>query len=60
MQYLYNNVPVWYALAWDHLRADVRFFRIDRIKTVRSLTATFRLRRADAFLTAGEDTARTV
>ncbi|MCI0685813.1 MAG: HTH domain-containing protein [Sporichthyaceae bacterium] len=59
-QYLYYNVPVWYTLAWDHLRDDVRFFRIDRIRTVRSLTTEFRLRPADAFLTAGEDDARTL
>ena len=59
-QYLYYNVPVWYALTWDHLRDDVRFFRIDRIRNLRSLSAEFRLRRADAFLTAGEDDARTV
>jgi hypothetical protein len=24
-QYLYYNVPIWYVLAWDRLRADVRF-----------------------------------
>jgi predicted DNA-binding transcriptional regulator YafY len=59
-QYLYYNVPVWYALAWDHLRDDVRFFRIDRIRNLRNLSAGFRLRRADIFLTAGEDDARTV
>ncbi len=60
VQYLYYNVPVWYALTWDRLRDDVRFFRIDRIKNLRSLSAEFRLRRADAFLTAGEVDARTV
>jgi predicted DNA-binding transcriptional regulator YafY len=59
-QYLYYNLPVWYVLAWDRLRDNVRFFRIDRIKTVRSLPAQFRLRRADAFLAAGEDDTRTV
>ncbi|MEO3859875.1 WYL domain-containing protein [Acrocarpospora sp. B8E8] len=59
-QYLYYNVPVWYALAWDHLRDDVRFFRIDRIRNLQSLPAEFRLRPADAFLTAGEDDARIV
>ena len=34
LQYLYYNVPVWYALVWDRLRDDVRFFRIDRIKNI--------------------------
>src|SRR3712207_7090491 len=38
-QYLYYNVPVWYALAWDHLRDDVRFFRIDRIRGLQSRPA---------------------
>ena len=27
LQCLYYNVPVWYALAWDGLRQDIRFFR---------------------------------
>jgi predicted DNA-binding transcriptional regulator YafY len=43
-----------------HLRDAVRFFRIDRIRNVQNLPAEFRLRRVDAFLTAGEDDARTV
>jgi predicted DNA-binding transcriptional regulator YafY len=60
LQYLYYNLPVWYALAWDRLRDDVRFFRVDRIKEVRVLPTEFRLRRADAFLAAGEDIARTM
>ena len=60
MQYLYYNVPVWYVLAWDRLRDDVRFFRVDRIKVVRILPGEFRLRRADAFIGAGEDIARTM
>ena len=36
-QFLYLNVPVWYLLAWDRLRAAVRHFRIDRIKSVTPL-----------------------
>lgn len=59
-QYLYYNLPVWYVLAWDHLRDDVRFFRIDRVKELRSLSIEFRLRRADSFIAAGEHDARTV
>jgi predicted DNA-binding transcriptional regulator YafY len=54
LQYLYYNVPVWYALVWDRLRDDVRFFRIDRIKNMQLLSEQFRLRRDDEFLTAGE------
>jgi predicted DNA-binding transcriptional regulator YafY len=57
-QYLYHNVPVWYALAWDRLRDDVRFFRIDRIHRVQPSATEFRLRRPDAFLAAGEPEAR--
>jgi predicted DNA-binding transcriptional regulator YafY len=59
-QYLYYNLPVWYVLAWDHLRDDVRFFRIDRIRKVIGLPVEFRLRRAASFVTAGEHDARTV
>jgi len=58
LQYLYYNVPVWYALAWDRLRDDVRFFRIDRIKNIQLLSEQFRLRRDDQFLTAGEPDAK--
>lgn len=58
LQYLYYNVPVWYALAWDRLRDDVRSFRIDRIKTIRLLPETFPLRRDEGFLAAGEPNAR--
>src|SRR5688572_11915827 len=57
-QYLYYNVPVWYALAWDRLRADVRFFRIDRIQRIHPAASEFRLRRAEPFLAAGEPEAR--
>jgi predicted DNA-binding transcriptional regulator YafY len=57
-QYLYYNMPVWYALAWDRLRDDVRFFRIDRIHRIRPSAIEFRLRRPDPFLAAGEPEAR--
>jgi predicted DNA-binding transcriptional regulator YafY len=59
-QYLYYNMPVWYVLAWDRLRDDVRFFRIDRIHRIRRLETEFRLRRPDPFLAAGEPDARTM
>jgi predicted DNA-binding transcriptional regulator YafY len=58
LQYLYYNVPIWYALVWDRLRDDVRFFRIDRIKNIQLLREQFRLRRDDQFLTAGEPDAK--
>ena len=53
-------MPIWYVLAWDRLRDDVRFFRIDRIKRVSVLQPEFRLRRSEEFLEAGEGDARTV
>jgi predicted DNA-binding transcriptional regulator YafY len=59
-QYLYYNLPVWYALAWDRLRDDVRFFRLDRLQRIQPLAANFRLRRPDPFLNAGEPEARTM
>jgi predicted DNA-binding transcriptional regulator YafY len=59
-QYLYYNLPVWYALAWDRLREDVRFFRLDRLQRIQALAADFRLRPPDPFLKAGEPEARTM
>jgi predicted DNA-binding transcriptional regulator YafY len=59
-QYLYYNLPVWYALAWDRLRDDVRFFRLDRLQRIQALAADFRLRRPDPFLNAGEPEAHTI
>jgi predicted DNA-binding transcriptional regulator YafY len=60
LHFLYYNLPVWYALAWDLLRDDIRSFRIDRIRDVRVLPAQFRLRPPKGFLAAGEATARTM
>ena len=59
-QYLYFNVPVWYALAWDRLRSAVRFFRLDRITMVTVLPQSFRLRPARDYEAAGEPEARTL
>ncbi len=59
-QYLYYNMPVWYALAWDRLRDDVRFFRIDRIHSIQPAQSEYRLRRPDPFLTAGEPEAQPI
>ena len=60
LQFLYYNLPVWYALAWDLLRDDIRSFRIDRIQDVMILATKFRLRPPDPFLAVGEATARTI
>jgi predicted DNA-binding transcriptional regulator YafY len=53
-QFLYLNVPVWYLLAWDRLRAAVRHFRIDRIKSVTPLDSGFRLADSRLFLAEAE------
>ncbi|WP_165989340.1 YafY family protein [Streptomyces sp. YIM 98790] len=57
-QFLYYNMPVWYTLAWDRFRDDVRFFRIDRIRRITVHDSGFRLRPAHRFLAAGEPDAR--
>lgn len=60
VQFIYYNLPLWHALAWDHLRDDVRFFRLDRIRQMRLTGSEFRLRPARYFLGAGEPDARTM
>jgi predicted DNA-binding transcriptional regulator YafY len=57
-QYLYLNLPVWYLLAWDHLRDDVRFFRIDRLRAAERLDTGFRARDPGPFLAKAEADAR--
>lgn len=42
--FLLLNYPVWYALCWDRLRADIRTFRCDRIKSVTVTEESFTLR----------------
>jgi predicted DNA-binding transcriptional regulator YafY len=54
-QFLYLNVPVWYLLAWDRLRGAVRFFRIDRIRSVVPLEASFRPADPRPFLAEAEE-----
>ena len=44
-QYLLLSYPVWYAIAWDDLRSEVRTFRCDRIVRARLLDEVFRARR---------------
>ncbi|WP_299621526.1 YafY family protein [Pelagibius sp.] len=41
--YLMLNYPVWYVLAWDTLRADIRTFRCDRLESARILDQDFQL-----------------
>ena len=49
VQYILLNWPVWYILAWDHLRSAPRIFRIDRIKNTRIVEGNFQLRAKDVF-----------
>jgi len=48
-QYILLNWPVWYILAWDHLRSSPRVFRIDRVKSARIVSDSFQLRQKDLF-----------
>ena len=48
-QFILLNWPVWYIIAWDHLRGSSRVFRIDRIKSARLVDGTFKLRPKDVF-----------
>ncbi|TQV85000.1 helix-turn-helix transcriptional regulator [Aliikangiella coralliicola] len=41
--YLFLSYPVWYVLAWDHLRDDIRIFRCDRIENIQILEEDFTL-----------------
>lgn len=54
-QFLYLSFPVWYLLAWDRMRKAIRYFRADRIRTVRVLDATFRLADPRPYLDAAEE-----
>lgn len=51
-QYLLLNYPVWYVLAWDHLRDAPRTFRYDRIAAADPLPDRFRLLPKSAFQSA--------
>jgi predicted DNA-binding transcriptional regulator YafY len=53
--FLYLSWPVWYLLAWDRLREDVRTFRIDRIVHAGIRPTGFRLRSEAQFLAAVEN-----
>lgn len=43
-QFILLNLPIWYIIAWDHLRASSRVFRIDRIRNARLVDGGFKLR----------------
>lgn len=54
LQYLLLSYPVWYAIAWDELRDDVRTFRCDRIETSKLSDDEFRARPLSQFTQAIE------
>lgn len=43
-QYIVLNWPMWYVLAWDHLRNSERIFRLDRIEWATLCADSFKLR----------------
>lgn len=47
--YLLFSWPLWYVMAWDHLRGDIRSFRVDRIKKIQVGADHFRLNRQEKF-----------
>ena len=48
-QFILLNWPIWYIIAWDHLRLSSRVFRIDRIKKARIVDSSFELRSKHLF-----------
>lgn len=52
--FLYLSQPMWYLLCWDRMREAVRYFRIDRIRSVRPLEWGFRLGDPKPFLAEAE------
>ncbi|SFU16106.1 Predicted DNA-binding transcriptional regulator YafY, contains an HTH and WYL domains [Pseudovibrio denitrificans] len=50
--YLFLSYPVWYIMAWDHLRNAVRTFRLDRIKSAQMLEKSFPLKPKHPFIDA--------
>lgn len=53
-QFLYLSPPVWYLLAFDRLRSEIRYFRADRIREARALPQKFRIADPKPYLAAAE------
>ena len=51
IHYVLLNWPIWYIIAWDHLRDATRVFRIDRIKRAGIVKGHVRPRPKDTFTT---------
>ena len=52
--FLFLSYPIWYVLAWDELRQDIRTFRCDRILKVEQEGSEFKLLPSDRFKKAME------
>ncbi|GHB49550.1 hypothetical protein GCM10007094_43500 [Pseudovibrio japonicus] len=50
--YLFLSYPVWYIMAWDHLRNAVRTFRLDRIRHAQTLEKSFAVKPKQPFIDA--------
>ncbi len=50
--YLFLSYPIWYIMAWDHLRNAVCTFRLDRIKSTKLSEESFALRHKQPFIDA--------
>lgn len=59
-QFLYLSPPVWYLLAFDRLRGEIRWFRADRILEATALPAAFRLADPKPYLDTAEAGIRAV
>ncbi len=53
--YFLFNWPVWYVHAWDHLRSDIRFFRVDRIRSCEIVPHEFKIRDREKFVETMEE-----
>lgn len=53
--FLLLNWPVWYLLAWDELRSDVRLFRTDRVLQITELNQPIKRRPRSVFLKSIEE-----
>ncbi len=58
--YLILSWPVWYLLAWDYLRGDIRCFRMDRIHSAEITDRSFRLKNVKPFIKGFEELASTL
>lgn len=51
VHFILLNWPIWYIIAWDHLRESARVFRIDRVTRATLVEGSFRPRPKETFAT---------